>query len=162
MNKEQLTKVRDALTEGCGWSEQILANYDEKYARHPATEAYREFIIDSQDKIIEALDILNRELAAPEQEPMYFGLTNDCTWLSITQEQYEKLKPEGRLKVYEAPPSRKWQSLTDEEMLPEIQKCANYYGYINKPMHLTAGAGFFGLARAIESALRKKNSGEQA
>ncbi len=62
MNREQLQKVRDALSEGCGWSDQILADYDEKYARHPATEADREFITDSQNKIIEALDILDAAL----------------------------------------------------------------------------------------------------
>ena len=70
MTKDELTKVRDALSEGCGWSDQILADYDEKYARHPATEADREFITDSQNKIIEALDILDAELAKPEQEPV--------------------------------------------------------------------------------------------
>ena len=117
-----------------------------------------------------------------EQGSMYFGLTNDCTWLSITQEQYEKLKLEGRLKVYEAPPSREWQSLNDEKAA--MQDAINsIYVYANDTLSgRTDGpddrawyrAGVVELrnrARALatissavdaRAALRKKNSGEQA
>lgn len=36
--------------------------------------------------------------AFPKQaEPSYFGLTNDHTWLSVSKEQYDKLKPQGRM-----------------------------------------------------------------
>ena len=72
MTREQLQQIRDALAEGNGWAGHALADHDEKYARHPATEADREFITDSQNKIIEALRILDRALAAPEQEPVVY------------------------------------------------------------------------------------------
>ena len=48
-----------------------------------------------------------------EQEPDYFGLTHDHTWLSIDKKQYDKLKPEGRMACYAAPVRTK--DLTDDE-----------------------------------------------
>ena len=35
--------------------------------------------------------------AEPVVEPSYFGLTKDHTWLSVSKEQYDKLKPKGRM-----------------------------------------------------------------
>ena len=49
-----------------------------------------------------------------EQEPDYFGLTHDHTWLSIDKKQYDKLKPEGRMACYAAPVRTK--DLTDDEI----------------------------------------------
>ena len=49
-------------------------------------------------------DDAEQELAKLEQqaepvqaEPSYFGLTKDHTWLSVSKEQYDKLKPKGRM-----------------------------------------------------------------
>jgi len=36
-------------------------------------------------------------------EPSYFGLTNDHTWLSVDEEYYKKLKPTHRMKCYTHP-----------------------------------------------------------
>jgi hypothetical protein len=45
---------------------------------------------------IEALEAALAQ-AEPVQEPNYFGLTKDHTWLSVSKEQYDKLKPQGRM-----------------------------------------------------------------
>jgi len=45
-------------------------------------------------------------------EPSYFGLTNDHTWLSVDEEYYKKLKPTHRMKCYTHPAK----TLTDEEI----------------------------------------------
>ena len=50
-------------------------------------------------------------------EPSYFGLTNDHTWLSIDEKYYKKLKPTHRMKCYTHPVKE----LTDEEII-EIWK----------------------------------------
>ena len=49
-------------------------------------------------------------------EPSYFGLTNDCTWLSVDEEYYKKLKPTHRMKCYTHPVE-----LTDEEIDKAIE-----------------------------------------
>lgn len=41
----------------------------------------------------------------------YFGLTRDHTWLSINEEQYNKLKPDYRMVCYSKP-----KPLSDEEI----------------------------------------------
>ena len=46
-------------------------------------------------------------------EPSYFGLTNDHTWLSVDAEYYKKLKPTHRMKCYTHPTKE----LTDEEIM---------------------------------------------
>ena len=46
-------------------------------------------------------------------EPSYFGLTNDHTWLSVDEEYYKKLKPTHRMKCYTHPAK----TLTDEEII---------------------------------------------
>ena len=48
-----------------------------------------------------------------KQEPDYFGLTHDHTWLSIDKKQYDKLKPEGRMTCYANPV--RTVDLTDDE-----------------------------------------------
>lgn len=40
-----------------------------------------------------------------QQEPLYFGLTPDHTWLSTTEAEYNKLKEKYRMKVYTTPPT---------------------------------------------------------
>lgn len=83
ITKEQLQQIRDALEH---WHEIETASGN---------------VIDYTDE----LDILDAELAKAEQEPMYFGLTHDHTWLSVTPSCYKKLKPEMRMKVYTSPPT---------------------------------------------------------
>jgi len=120
----------------------------------------------TDDRELLGMAVYSAPVAAQSAEPMYFGLTNDGTWLSITQEQYENLKPEGRLKVYEAPPSREWKSLTDDE----IDQCIDAAGRSYHRHKSTAGgqqlspADAFDshLAWAVQQALRAKNTGEQA
>ena len=46
-------------------------------------------------------------------EPSYFGLTNDHTWLSVDEEYYKKLKPTHRMKCYTHPVKE----LTDEDLM---------------------------------------------
>ena len=45
-------------------------------------------------------------------EPSYFGLTNDHTWLSVDEDYYKKLKPTHRMKCYTHPAK----TLTDEKI----------------------------------------------
>ena len=51
-------------------------------------------------------------------EPSYFGLTNDHTWLSVDEEYYKKLKPTHRMKCYTHPAE-----LTDEEITQVFDEC---------------------------------------
>lgn len=69
----------------------------------------KEYRIDLEARLSAALN------AAPQpvQEPDYFGLTHDHTWLSIDKKQYDKLKPECRMACYAAPVRTK--DLTDEQ-----------------------------------------------
>ena len=81
-----------------------------------------------------------------EQEPDYFGLTHDHTWLSIDKKQYDKLKPEGRMTCYATPVCTK--DLTDDE----AQKLWNDTSSI-VPMW----AHHLHFARAVIAADREKN-----
>jgi len=49
-------------------------------------------------------------------EPSYFGLTNDHTWLSVDEEYYKKLKPTHRMKCYTHPAK----TLTEEEIIKMV------------------------------------------
>ena len=54
------------------------------------------------DTFCQRMDALRDALAAHRQaepvvEPSYFGLTKDHTWLSVSKEEYDKLKPQGRM-----------------------------------------------------------------
>jgi hypothetical protein len=54
----------------------------------------------TDDDLIDLLDRALSEVSppAPQQaEPSYFGLTHGHTWLSVSKEQYDKLKPQGRM-----------------------------------------------------------------
>ena len=62
--------------------------------------------------------------------------------------------------AHEAAKQREWKGLTDEERDVFVKRVADYYGYGDKPLHLTAGAGFYVMANAIEAKLREKNTGE--
>ena len=76
-----------------------------------------------------------------EQEPNYFGLTHDHTWLSIDKKQYDKFKPEGRMACYATPVRTK--DLTDDE----VAKIKGFY----------AQASFETIVRAAIAADREKN-----
>ena len=89
---------------------------------------------------MKAITALRKALAEQaEQEPDYFGLTHDHTWLSIDKKQYDKLKPEGRMACYAAPVRTK--DLTDA-FINELHKDAQ------DPISF---------ARAVIAADRKKN-----
>ena len=100
----------------------------------------------SNNGTLEPVD-LNETIAAlrealaeqAEQEPNYFGLTHDHTWLSIDKKQYDKLKPEGRMACYVAPVRTK--DLTDVEVWKVWDKVADDLGF----------------ARAVIAADREKN-----
>jgi len=56
------------------------------------------------ESILSAIaELKNSPVQQAEQEPDYFGLTHDHTWLSIDKKQYDKLKLEGRMACYAAP-----------------------------------------------------------
>lgn len=107
----------------------------------------------------DALAILDRALAAPEQEPFawatFDGEGSYDLRLYECNENYrdDYLKRNGDKyagwvePLYRHPaPSREWQGLTDEEIML-------FFYRIQGPRQF---------ARAIEAALRAKNSGEQA
>jgi hypothetical protein len=54
-------------------------------------------------------------------EPSYFGLTNDHTWLSVDEGYYKKLKPTHRMKCYTTPQ-------TKPLSLADIEDFINAYG----------------------------------
>ena len=70
------------------------------------------------ERALEVLEAMGYELEQPVQEPYYFGLTHDHTWLSIDKKQYDKLKPESRMACYIAPVRTK--DLTDEEIAQAV------------------------------------------
>ena len=140
MTKDELTKVRDALSEGCGWSDQILADYDEKYARHPATEADREFITDSQNKIIEALDILDAELAKPEQEPV--GCKHNRYSVDVHEQTgtcYD-CGAEGRMRFVVDAPAHQMHEPTAPQRVPQLEAKVWEFKRICSAMYQAAGA----------------------
>jgi hypothetical protein len=57
-------------------------------------------------------------------EPSYFGLTNDHTWLSVDEEYYKKLKPTHRMKCYTHPAK----TLTELEIL-DVWVSSNFVRY---------------------------------
>ena len=132
------------------------------------------------------LVVIDAELAKPEQEPMYFGLTHDHTWLSVTPSCYKKLKPEMRMKVYTAPPNHYdqtalelcevcgWKTLipgdcclncergkVEQEPLAAPQR--EWQSLTQDEINNCAGAEIYpstwamAFARAIEAALKEKN-----
>ena len=71
-------------------------------------------------------------------EPSYFGLTNDHTWLSVDEEYYKKLKPTHRMKCYTHPAK----TLTDEEIKEVLDS-------VEFEQMVTADDLFYMFARAI-------------
>ena len=97
--------------------------------------------IDSED-VIETVWAAFAAAEQAEQEPNYFGLTHDHTWLSIDKKQYDKLKPEGRMACYAAPVRTK--DLTDDEIWDALAST----GF---------GSSCYEDARAVIAADREKN-----
>jgi hypothetical protein len=68
-----------------------------------------------------AINALRAAIAEAEKRgPSYYGLTNDHLWMSVSKEQYGKLKPAFRMACYTTPPAapaaqRQWVGLTDEQ-----------------------------------------------
>jgi hypothetical protein len=100
MNREVMKQALEALQEAvykAGWigmspegADEIQREVDE-YVTHrlePAITALRTAIE-----------------AAEKQEPSYYGLTNDHLWMSVSKEQYGKLKPAFRMACYTTPPA---------------------------------------------------------
>lgn len=81
-------------------------------------------------------------LEQPAQEPMYFALTKDHTWLSITEKQYNNLKPEYKMKCY-THPAPSWQGLSDDDKKK-----------LHKEHHL-----YIPTIEKIEAMLKEKNHG---
>jgi len=151
MNKTQLQKVRDAL-----WLPENST--DEEFAQFS-----------------EAFAILDCELAKPEPEPVAWqerraiyrkGGVKWSEWYlcDYTSKQVAAARESTPSDEYEwrplfaTPPSREWQELSPLEMQDTLRNCAastfdklapNWYEVRQ-------------FARAIESALRAKNTGEQA
>jgi len=117
----------------------------------------------------EVFAILDRALAAPEPEPVAWqerraiyrkGGVKWSEWYpcDYTSKQVAAARESTPSDEYEwrplfaTPPSREWQSLTDEEIehtINNIRTC-EWQGAFNQA-----------LARAIEAALRTKNTGER-
>ena len=99
-----------------------------------------------QKKQFDAIIELRQALAQPEQEPVCTKIEgNQFETFKVRYEDAIKLKdlPVGT-KLYTAPPSKPWVSLTDSE----IAKAAN----------ICSGDPMKEFARAIEAALRSKNT----
>jgi len=55
-------------------------------------------------------------------EPSYFGLTNDHTWLSVDEDYYKKLKPTHRMKCYTHPAK----TLKNQRMIEVLEELSKY------------------------------------
>ena len=122
----------------------------ERAAMQQALEALEVYEIKLNSRLCnEAITALREALAEQEeQEPNYFGLTHDHTWLSIDKKQYDKLKPEGRMACYAAPVRTK--DLSDDEIMKINVDTASIAPTCDRQFHF---------ARAVIAADREKNRG---
>jgi hypothetical protein len=77
-------------------------------------------------------------------------------WVTQSQEDIKREHGFNVRPLYTAP--REWVGLTDEEIVELIKPAMSYYGYNPDHAVLTSGAGFVGLADAIEAKLKEKNA----
>ena len=97
----KLAKEAGAMFDHMTWVERDLAPVFERFAALVRAEVEAEWI--ETNKAL-ANEIIELKKAEPlKQEPMFFGLTEDHTWLSITESHFNKLKQEARMKCYLAP-----------------------------------------------------------
>ena len=97
----------------------------------------------------EAKEALYETLAQPEQEPVaihQFRTPYCADWYDGIPDQHDGHGPYQVRTLYAAPPQREWQGLTDEEMFSLWVKCP------------AETEDRFAFARAIEQALREKNT----
>ena len=84
---------------------------DLKKAAQQALEALenvtKDYVESRQYKHNKAITALRTAIEQAEtQEPNYYGLTNDHLWMSVSKEQYGKLKPAFRMACYTTPPAQ--------------------------------------------------------
>ena len=82
--------VSEPLQEPVGW-----INEDELPEYYPYDEMFQ------ASRIIDGVRMFPN--VKMSDRSMFYGLTKDHTWLSITESQFNKLKPEARMKCYLAP-----------------------------------------------------------
>jgi hypothetical protein len=104
----------------------------------------------NQDDIEQPVAWMYDFLADDRDEVIRDWTTQD--YADITRENGFNVRP-----LYAAPP-RQWVGLTDEEIVELIKPAMRYYGHNPDHAVLTSGAGFVGLADAIEAKLKEKNA----
>jgi hypothetical protein len=115
-----------------------------RQAAEMALDAMKDFDYDKRMAAIEAVEMA---LAEPEQEPGYFALTKDHTWISVTKKQYDDIKDSGhKMACYTAPPQRQWVGLTDDDIDEAARFCVKSGQSVNSAI------------RAIEAKLKEKNT----
>jgi hypothetical protein len=80
---------------------------------------------------------------AEKQEPSYYGLTNDHLWMSVSKEQYGKLKPAFRMACYTTPPAAAPVQPEQKPLMePEgrCKECLTYNGHQDGCSHATPPA----------------------
>lgn len=117
MNHSDMKKVRDAF---------------EEYNERELSDGSVLFFDD-------VLDILDRELAAPEQEPVAYWFQPPDKRVAPS---FDTARHGGKWKpLFTAPPSREWVELEDDDVIEIADRCTDV----------------FGLADLISEALRAKN-----
>jgi hypothetical protein len=90
-------------------------------------------------------------LEQTEQEPDYFALTKDHTWISVTKKQYDDIKDSGhKMACYSAPPQKQWVGLTDDETMILANETSG--------QHWMEEAHIQRFRAAIEAKLKEKNT----
>lgn len=99
--------------------EQCVANASEDEREKPCGNCYN--LQERIDYLEERLDDIK------QQEPLYFGLTQEHTWLSTTEAEYNKLNEKYRMKVYTTPPT------IEAAVLAEREACAKVCEKLKNP-----------------------------
>jgi hypothetical protein len=133
MSIEQYDQTALELCKECGWRALIPGEGCLTCARQKAKPVawMYDFMADNRDEVIR--DWMTQDYA------------------DIARENGFNVRP-----LYTAP--REWVGLTDEEIVELIKPAMSYYGYNPDHAVLTSGAGFVGLADAIEAKLKEKNA----
>lgn len=92
MEQTSMNKTTEALK----LAEEALS----KIMSHPCSE-HSKALAAIREALADHVPDATKMVAEPvKQEPMYFALTKNHTWMSVTEKDYECFKPEYRMKCY--------------------------------------------------------------
>lgn len=113
---DALAAIREALAEQEKQGPVAWINEDELPEHYPYEEMF------NASTIIDGVRMFpNVKMSA---RSMFYGLTKDHTWLSVTESQFNKLKPEQRMKCYLTPVDVK--AIRAEALEEAAKVCEDY------------------------------------